>query len=71
MKLKTLVEGIELYKNLGCKNVMIEGYFAIIINVIRKGTLINWKLDLVFSRALSICHTFEKIKVNHIYQEGH
>ena len=47
-----LVEALELCKTLGCKNVEIKGDSTIIINAIRKGSLINWRLEQFYLEPL-------------------
>lgn len=69
-ELMALVEGLALCKSIGCKNLEIEGDSAIIINALRKGSLLNWRLDSILSKAILLCQSFDKIIINHIYQEG-
>lgn len=65
-----LVEGLHLCRKLGVKNLEIEGDSAIIVNALRKGSMPNWRLNTLLSKALDLCRDFDRFIVNHIYREG-
>ncbi|XP_059064688.1 uncharacterized protein LOC131856782 [Cryptomeria japonica] len=65
-----LIEGLLLCQNRGIHKLAIERDSAIIINGLRKGSLPNWKLNALLSRALGLLKYFKKITFNHIYREG-
>ncbi|XP_059073616.1 uncharacterized protein LOC131874317 [Cryptomeria japonica] len=65
-----LIEGLLLYQNRGIRKLAIEGDSAIIINGLRKGSLSDWKLNVLLTRALCLLNNFEKLTFNHIYREG-
>ncbi|XP_057843164.2 uncharacterized protein LOC131052593 [Cryptomeria japonica] len=65
-----LVEGLLLCQNRGISKLAIKGDSTIIINGLGKGSLPNWKLNVILSRALSLLKEFNKMTFNHIYREG-
>lgn len=69
-ELMALVEGLYLCRKLGVKNLEIEGDSAIIVNALRKGSMPNWRLNTLLSKALDLCRDFYRFTVNHIYREG-
>ncbi|XP_057816194.2 uncharacterized protein LOC131029647 [Cryptomeria japonica] len=69
-KILALIEGLHLCQNRGIHNLAIEGDSTIIINGLRKGSLPDWKLNALLSRALGLLGDFKKMTFNHIYREG-
>ncbi|XP_059073556.1 uncharacterized protein LOC131874280 [Cryptomeria japonica] len=65
-----LIEGLLLFQNRGICKLAIEGDLAIIINGLKKGSLSDWKLNALLSRALGLLKDFKKTTFNHIYREG-
>ncbi|XP_057827577.2 uncharacterized protein LOC131038968 [Cryptomeria japonica] len=65
-----LIEGLLLCQNRGIRKLAIEGDSAIIINGLRKGSLLDWKLHALLFRALGLLKDFKKMTFNHIYREG-
>ncbi|XP_059067866.1 uncharacterized protein LOC131858594 [Cryptomeria japonica] len=66
----SLIEGLNMCKELGITKLEIEGDSAIIINAIRKKETPNWKLNGMLEKALEILDNFEDYTVNHIYKEA-
>ncbi|XP_059068352.1 uncharacterized protein LOC131858894 [Cryptomeria japonica] len=69
-ELMALVEGLHLCRKLGVKKLDIEGDYAIIVNALKKGSMPNWRLNTLLSRAIDLCRGFERFTVNHIYRES-
>ncbi|XP_059067874.1 uncharacterized protein LOC131858599 [Cryptomeria japonica] len=69
-ELMALVEGLLLCRKLEVKFLDIEGDLAIIVNALRKGSMPNWKLNTLLSKAIDLCNGFDRFTVNHIYREG-
>lgn len=69
-ELMALVEGLHLCRKLGVKNLEIERDSTIIVNALRKGSMPNWRLYTLLSKALDSCRDFDRFTVNHIYREG-
>ncbi|XP_059064718.1 uncharacterized protein LOC131856806 [Cryptomeria japonica] len=65
-----LVEGLEMCKASGVEKLVVEGDSAIVINALRNGSILNWRLDMLLSRALKFGKAFKSIIFNHIFQEG-
>ncbi|XP_059067860.1 uncharacterized protein LOC131858589 [Cryptomeria japonica] len=65
-----LVDGLEICRELGVEKLAVEGDLTIIINVMRKGSILNWRLEVLLNRALNLRKTFKKIIFNHIFREG-
>ncbi|XP_057843263.2 uncharacterized protein LOC131052700 [Cryptomeria japonica] len=64
-----LVEGLEMCRALGVK-LVVEGDSTIIINTMRKGSILNWRLDVFLNKALNLSKAFKKIIINHIFDKG-
>lgn len=70
VEILALIEGLLLCQNRGIRKLAIEGDLTIIINGLRKGFLLDWKLNALLSRALGLLKDFNKTTFNHIYREG-
>ncbi|XP_059073575.1 uncharacterized protein LOC131874293 [Cryptomeria japonica] len=69
-ELTALVEGLEMCKESGVEKLAIEGDSAIVINALRKGSIPNWRFDVLLSRDLNLGRSFKNIIFNHIFREG-
>ncbi|XP_059065181.1 uncharacterized protein LOC131857107 [Cryptomeria japonica] len=69
-KFMALVEGIEMCNASVVEKLVVEGDSTIAINAMRKGSILNWMLDILLSRDLNLGKAFKKIIFNHIFQEG-
>ncbi|XP_059076629.1 uncharacterized protein LOC131875919 [Cryptomeria japonica] len=69
-ELMALVEGFLLCRKLEAKCLDIEGDLAIVVNALRKGSMPNWKLNTLLSKAIDLCKSLDRFTVNHIYREG-
>ncbi|XP_057855640.1 uncharacterized protein LOC131065203 [Cryptomeria japonica] len=69
-ELLALVEGLLLCRKLEVKCLDIKGDSTIIVNALRIGSIPNWKLNSLLSKALDLCKGFDRFIVNHIYREG-
>ncbi|XP_057865263.2 uncharacterized protein LOC131072959 [Cryptomeria japonica] len=65
-----LVEGIKMCMASGVDKLVVEGDSAIVINAMRKGSILNWRLDALLNKALNLGKAFKKIIFNHIFREG-
>ncbi|XP_059065832.1 uncharacterized protein LOC131857372 [Cryptomeria japonica] len=70
VELVTLLEGLNLCKKMGVKNLDIEGDSTITINALRKGSIPNWRLNSLLTWAIELCKGYERFMINHIYREG-
>ncbi|XP_057832239.1 uncharacterized protein LOC131042915 [Cryptomeria japonica] len=69
-ELLALVEGLLLCRKHEAKYLDIEGDSTIVVNALRKGSMPDWKLNTLLSKAMDICKGFDRFTDNHIYREG-
>ncbi|XP_057813813.2 uncharacterized protein LOC131027734 [Cryptomeria japonica] len=69
-KSMALVEGLEMCMASGVEKLVVEGDLTIVINGMKKGSILNWRLDALLNRALNLSKAFKKIIFNHIFCEG-
>lgn len=53
-EIKTVVEGLKLYKELGFRRVEIKGYSTLTVNALRTRQTLNWRLKAVLNKALEL-----------------
>ncbi|XP_057853747.1 uncharacterized protein LOC131063815 [Cryptomeria japonica] len=70
VELLVLVDGLKMCRALGVEKLVVEGDSTIMINAMRKGSIINWRLEALLNRALNLSKAFKKIIFNHIFREG-
>lgn len=69
-EVNALIEGVLLCRRLGMDDIEIEGDSAIVVNVVRKGSIPICVLNGYISRILESLRDFIQFTINHIYREG-
>lgn len=65
-KLKSLIDGLNICKDLRIKKLVIKGDSTISINEIRMQSTMNWKLKALLEKAMQIMTSFQNYTTNHI-----